>query len=458
MNDPWKACDIRGVYPQEVSPDLVRRVGASVGTGLPSGARVLMAGDFRTSTPFLRKALAEGLLNSGAHVLDAGEIPTPIAYFAHQQWKTDAVMILTASHNPPDHNGLKLMLGNLPPTRADFERLRRDAERGKFRIQRGTMESIDPVPAYHDWLVARWGPLRGTTAMSVVLDAGSGAWSVLAPRWFEELGFRVHKLFCEVDGTFPHRSPDCARPASLTALMKEVVASGAELGIAWDGDGDRVAFVDGRGSIVSTDEISSLIIQGLVSQEPGSKVVYDIKLSDMVRQTVERSGGRAIMERSGHAFIKRTMIEQDGLFGCEASGHYFFRELRGGDDGLFAALLMTDLLKRGGVRLADLRRSLPPFHVTPDLRIPAEILSFSEITRRLRAAFEGARETAVDGIRLETRLGYVLARESVTEPVVTMRLEGQGAEALQELVEICLKSFPEAAGEISRQTGLVRST
>jgi phosphomannomutase len=411
----------------------------------------LMAGDFRTSTPDLRKALADGLLNSGAHVLDSGQIPTPIAYFAHQRWKTDAVMILTASHNPAEHNGLKLMLGSLPPTRADFERLRHDAERGRFRNLKGALESVDPIPAYHDWLMARWGKLRGTPVMSVVLDAGSGAWSALAPRWFEELGFRVHKLFCEVDGKFPHRSPDCARPASLAGLMQEVVDSGAELGIAWDGDGDRVAFVDGRGSIVSTDEISSLIAQSLVSQERGSKVVYDIKLSDLVRQTVERAGGRAIMERSGHAFIKRTMIEQDALFGCEASGHYFFRELHGGDDGLFAALMMTDLLKRRGVRLADLRRSLPPIYVTPDLRIPAEILSFAEITRRLRAAFNSARETSVDGIRLETSLGSVLARESVTEPVVTMRLEGSSEKSLRRLIAACLEALSEVSQEIAGQ-------
>ncbi len=458
MNNPWKACDIRGVYPLEVSPDLIRRVGASVGSALPGGARVMMAGDFRTSTPDLRNALAEGLLNSGAHFLDAGQLPTPIAYFAHQHWKTDAVLILTASHNPPDHNGLKLMLGDLPPTPADFGRLRRQADEGDFRKQAGGMEKVDPVPAYHDALIARWGHLRGTARTPMVLDAGNGAWSALAPRWFEELGFRVRRLFCEIDGTFPHRSPDCARPGSLVALMKEVVASGAELGIAWDGDGDRVAFVDGTGSIVSTDEVSSLMIQDMVPKDSGAKVVYDIKLSDMVRDMVVRSGGQAIMERSGHAFIKRTMIEQNCLFGCEASGHYFFRELRGGDDGLFAALLMTDLLNRSGVPLAELRRTLPPFYVTPDLRIPAEILSFAEIASRLRAVFEGARETTVDGMRLETNQGYVLARESVTEPVVTMRLEGQCADSLRKLVEICLRSFPEASGEIARQMGDLRST
>ena len=451
MSDPWKACDIRGVYPQEVSPDLLRRVGASVGTGLAAGSRVLVAGDFRTSTPILRGALMEGLIETGIHILDAGEIPTPIAYFAHKNWKTDAVLIVTASHNPADHNGLKLMIGEFPPTPDDIDRLRLRAALNFVRRKGGRVEAVDPLPPYHQWVMERWKHLRDTASMSVVLDTGSGAWSELAPRWFEELGFKVRRLFCKVDGTFPHRAPDCARPGNLKALVNEVVSASADIGIAWDGDGDRVAFVDGRGFIVPTDEISSLMIQDMVPAEPGAKVVYDIKLSDIVRQTVVRCGGQAIMERSGHTFIKRTMIEENCLFGCEASGHYFFRELRGGDDGLFAALRMADLLKRSGRSLAELRLSVPPFYVTPDLRVPETLLSFAEISKRLRSAFEGARETSVDGIRLETDRGFVLARESVTEPVVTMRLEGRGEDSLQELVKICLNSFPEAAREITRQ-------
>ena len=455
MSNPWKACDIRGIYPREVAAELLRRVGASVGSALPAGTRVLIAGDFRTSTPDLKAALAEGLLGSGSHVLDAGQIPTSIAYFAHRHWNTRAVMIVTASHNPPDYNGLKLMVGELPPTPADFDRLRGQVERGGFRPLLGTIEKLDAVPAYRSWVLKRWEHLRAA-GMAVVLDAGSGAWSVLAPQLFEELGFRVHRLFCEIDGTFPHRSPDCARPGSLAPLRREVVRTGAPLGIAWDGDGDRVAFLDGDSSIVSTDEVAALLVRELASREPRAKVVCDIKLSDTVRQAVLAGGELAIMERSGHAFIKRAMIEQDCLLGCEASGHYFFRELNGGDDGLFAGLLMAELLIRHGIPLAELCRTLEPFYATPDLRIPAGVLSFAEIVRRLRSLFKGAPETDIDGIRLETEAGYILARQSVTEPVVTMRLEGRRREALSELVQVCLNAFPEAAEEISRQIDQTR--
>ncbi len=456
MSDPWKACDIRGVYPADVCPDLFCRLGRSVGSSLPESSQVMVAGDFRASTPSLKTALADGLMESGAHVLDSGQIPTPVAYFAHQLWKTSAVLIVTASHNPPEYNGLKLMMGHLPPTPEDFNQLRRSVEKGLWRKGRGQLEIIDPVPAYRHWLMERWRQVIRPTGRAVVLDAGNGAWSELGPSLFEALGFRAHLLFCAIDGAFPNRSPDCARPSSLTALRNKVVQTDAELGIAWDGDGDRVAFVDDTGAIVSTDEISALMIHDLVAREPSAPVVYDIKLSEIVRQAILDGGGRPIMQRSGHAFIKRTMIEEKALFGCEASGHYFFRELHGGDDGLFAALCLSDLVRRRGGALTELRRTLPPFFITPDLRIPSELLTFAEVTKRLWSLFPSARATTIDGIRWETEQGFILARESVTEPVVTLRLEGHTQDSLKNLVDLCMRAFPEAADEIAGQISQVR--
>ncbi len=451
MSDPWKACDIRGVCPTEVSADLFRCLGRSAGSSLPPASRVLIAGDFRASTPSLKAALAEGLGESGTHILDAGQIPTPVAYFAHHKWKTSAVLIVTASHNPPEYNGLKLMIGRLPPTPEDLSRLRRRVEEGLWRKGNRTLEVIDPVPAYRDWVLKRWEHIAGLAGRSVVLDAGNGAWSELGPSVFEALGFRVHRLFCQIDGAFPNRSPDCARSSNLTALKTRVVQNGAALGIAWDGDGDRVAFVDNGGSIVSTDEISALMVGDLVPHEPSAKVIYDIKLAEVVRQAVIACGGRPVMQRSGHAFIKRAMIEEKALFGCEVSGHYFFRELDGGDDGLFAAVYLTDLVHRRGLSLQELRQTLAPFFVTPDLRIPSSLLQFDEIVRRLWSHLPSARASTIDGVRWETPQGYILARNSVTEPVVTLRLEGHNPNSLRELIELCLRAFPEASVEISRQ-------
>jgi phosphomannomutase len=189
----------------------------------------------------------------------------------------------------------------------------------------------------------------------------------------------------------------------------------------------------------------------MLANQAGVRVVFDIKLSSLVRRTVLECGGVPVMERSGHAFIKRKMIEEECLFGCEASGHYFYQELRGGDDGLFSALLMTELLAKAG-SLRELRKSLAPFFVTPDLRLPASVLPYDEFVRRLRHLFRGARETTIDGLRLETPQGSLLVRESVTEPVITMRLEGSSAEALRSLLAACHATFPELSCEIARQT------
>jgi phosphomannomutase len=284
----------------------------------------------------------------------------------------------------------------------------------------------------------------------VVLDAGNGAWSELAPRIFHSLGIPTHLLFCDVDGSYPNRPPDCSRPSDLEALRSETRKWQSTLGIAWDGDGDRVAFVDEAGSLVTTDEVASLFARYLLQDHPGAKVVHDIKMSSLIRRTVRECGGIPILERSGYAFIKRRMMEEDGLFGCEASGHYFYRELGGGDDGLFSALLMTELVIKTGP-LRGLRNSLAPFFITPDLRLPSSLLPYREFARRLRQLFPRAKETTLDGLRLETDQGSVLVRESVTEPIVTLRLEGSSEEALRRLLAACHSTFPEAATEIERQ-------
>jgi phosphomannomutase / phosphoglucomutase len=457
MTDPWKPCDIRGVFPNQVSPTLFRLVGTSVGSMLPAGSRVLIAGDFRASTPVLKDALAEGMLAAGAHVLDLGQVATPIAFFAHRHYNTAAVLVVTGSHNPQNNNGLKLMIGTLPPSPGDIEELRQRVEQGPHRQAQGVLETIDPVPAYRDCILKRWRKVRGAMGMPVVLDAGNGAWSELAPSIFESLGFKVHRLFCEIDGEFSNRSPDCARPGNLSALSQEVQRTKAALGIAWDGDGDRVAFVDETASIVSADEIAIFLIRALVPGQAGARVVYDIKMSGVVRQSIVECGGTPLVERSGHAFVERKMIQENCLLGCEASGHYFFRELDGRDDGLFTALLMAELVNRSGP-LARLRKSLPPFFATPDLRFPAEMLTYGEVVKRLRSHLTTIKESTVDGLRVQTPDGIVLVRESVTEPVVTMRLEGCSAQSLSRLMEICRKALPEVSDEILEQIRQLRGS
>ncbi len=443
----WKACDIRGRFPEEVNAALARRVGAAVATRLGRPARILVAGDFRVSTPELKAALCSGLTHCGAEVLDAGLVPTPVAYFAHRKLKTDAVLIVTASHNPTEYNGIKLMLGLLPPTEEELAALCTVASRINPSECSTPIRQVDPVPEYRAWVKSQWE--ASSSGLRVVLDAGNGAWAQLAPDIFRDLGYSVDPLFCEPDGRFPNRPPDCARPENLSALRKAVVRVGANLGIAWDGDGDRVAFVDEHGAIVSADEVSILLIQELLKRGSAETVIYDIKLSDTVRKAILDAGGLPVMQRSGHAFIKRAMIERNAFLGCEASGHYFHRELGGGDDGLFSALLVSNLVSRHGA-MKPRRLSLPPVFATPDLRLPLRI-SPETIIARLRQALEPRREWNLDGVRMETRQGFVLVRNSVTEPMLTMRLDGHDKPALTGLIATCLAVLPEFSDEIERQ-------
>ena len=447
----WKPCDMRGIYPEAISEDLIRRVGAVIGSEMTPGSRIVVGGDFRLSTPPLKSALIEGLISADLHVLDCGLAPTPLIYFHVAETQADGLAIVTASHNPGEYNGLKWMVHGLPPSPEDITRIRNAAAERRIRTGKGSIEVADPEPAYRRWLLSRWRGLDAGAFGPLVVDAGNGAWSRLAPEILRELGFEVECLFCEPDGRFPNRAPDCARTANLAALRAAVVRSGARLGIAWDGDGDRAAFVDEGGMHVSTDAISLMLARSVLRDaEPGEAVICDIKLSDAVRREVLRLGGVPILERSGHAFMRTRLLVERALLGLDACGHFFFREAGSRDDGLYSALYLIDMLGGDG-SLARLRESTSPQFTTPELRIPAAVLDYGEVVDRLRQAFAGADELAIDGARLVMNDGIVLARESSTEPVVSLRVEAFSEAGYQNLVARCLTSLCEAQELLLRQ-------
>jgi phosphomannomutase len=444
MNGPWKACDIRGPYPAEVNANLLRRAAYAIGAQLPSGSSAVVAGDFRLSTPELKEAVIAGLSKSGTRILDAGQVPTPVAYFARREFGAAAVLIVTASHNPPTHNGLKFMAGELPPAEEDIARVRNWSHKSAPSQTGVSRQEVDAIGPYLAWILERW---RGAFAkrLSVVLDAGNGTWSELAPLIFRRLGFEVTPLFCEIDGRFPNRSPNCALAKNLGALCHAVRETKADLGVAWDGDGDRVAFVDGTGRVVSADQMAMLLARHLI--HPRDRAVYDIKLSDALRREIARLGGVPIMERSGHTFLKRRMIRENCALGCEVSGHYFFRELGGGDDGLFCALTVAGMVAANAPLDAMVAR-LPVIYMTDDIRVRQRILAYREIAERLEKAFPQAERTTLDGLRLATGEGFILARPSVTEPASTLRIEGLTEAALERLARQCLAALPELSLEL----------
>jgi phosphomannomutase/phosphoglucomutase len=454
--DPWKPCDLRGNYPDAVSPSLFRNIGSAVGTLLPPSSRVLVAGDFRLSTPELKRALCDGLLQTGVHILDAGQGPTPLAYFAALQMNADAVLIVTASHNPAAHNGLKLMLGSAPMTPSQLTEIRALAAARTFRSGPGTTEAVDLRSRYIETILGRWTHLNGSTQTKLVLDAGNGAWSELAPAIFQRLGYELTCISCIADGNFPDRSPDCARSSNLTRLRATVRQQGDAIGIAWDGDGDRVAFVDEDGMFVSPDEISLLLAEAALDERESTgvdngRIVVDVKCSAIVRRWIEINRGTPLLERTGHAFMRARMVDSQALIGLDACGHYFFRELNGGDDGVFAALFVLDLLRRKGRSLAQLRRELPPIFATPELRISTNHLSYARATSALTAAFPNVRILEIDGLNFELSHGSILLRESGTESVLSLTIEGFDAASHERIRAQCLQALPEIAALIQTE-------
>jgi phosphomannomutase/phosphoglucomutase len=424
----FKDCDIRGVYGPELSEYTALRLGRAVGTRL-AGQQVVVGGDLRVSTPALKAALIAGLRASGAHVIDLGLLPTPAFYFGKKRLGAYGGAMVTASHNPARYNGFKLMFGDLPVTPEDLQSLEQQMAAGEFATGEGGYQQVRVLP---DYMASLCGAFRGLGAHHVVVDAGNGSMGTVAPQVLRQLGQRVEELYCEPDGTFPYRDPNPAVAGHLTDLCRRVPASGAELGLAYDGDGDRVAFVDERGRVQPADRTLVLFVRYLLLRNPGASVVYDLKSSSVVAEEILAAGGRPLMERSGYAFIKRRLLIEGAILGGEISGHYFFGEL-GGDDALYASLFLLKVLDELGAALGEAMDAVPAYPITPDLRLPCPADCARRILAELLKAFRDYPLNTLDGVRIQFPRGWALARTSVTEPLITLRFEARSPQALAEI-------------------------
>jgi phosphomannomutase/phosphoglucomutase len=425
----FKTCDIRGVYGSELDKETAHRLGRAVGARMQS-REVVVGGDLRISTPALKEALILGLLRGGAHVVDVGMVPTPAFYYAMRALGISAGVMVTASHNPARYNGFKLMLGALPIEPEELQELAREMQRDDLAEGQGNRRTADILPAYE---VLLCDAFSGQHPRHVVVDAGNGAMWQTAPNVLRRLGHHVDEIHCVPDGTFPGRDPNPAVPAHLEDLRRRVRESGAELGIAFDGDGDRVIFVDEGGRVQPADRLLVLMIRHLLRQFPGAAVVYDLKSSSVVPEAIRTAGGRALIERSGHAFIKRRLLTEDAVLGGEVSGHYFFRET-GGDDALYAILLMLRILDEAGATLGAAMDTVPEYPGTPDLRIPCPLDAARRILDELRQGLDRFPIDTLDGVRVRFDEGWALARVSVTEPLITLRFEAHTGEALRAII------------------------
>ncbi len=436
----YKECDIRGIYDTELYDADAYQIGRAVGTML-CGKKVVLCGDVRVSTPVLKDGMRRGLMDSGAHVIDIGMMPTPVFYFAKTHLKADGGVMVTASHNPPKYNGFKLTLGDMPITTDDIKQIEAIVTSGDFASGSGTLASADVEDAY----IAFVKKLVGHSDLHVVVDAGNGCTSLLAPKLFRDIGCTVTELFCSYDGTFPNRDPNPAVYAHLTALQEAVRASGADLGVAFDGDGDRVVFADNTGRIVTSEESLCIFIDTYLRDAPSS-VVFDLKSSSIVKKQTLKHGGRPIMEKSGHAFIKRTFLRNDSALAGEISGHFFFREL-GHDDGIYAGLKMAEIISRSGKTYAQLLAAIQKTVITPDIRLHWPYSERDALLCEVEAFGKDDEISTLDGVRVDLPDGWVLVRKSVTEEGVTVRIEADSDAAQKRIIAALTSAVPSLRGK-----------
>ncbi len=436
MIDPgiFKAYDIRGVVDRTLTVEAARAIGQALGSeAVAQGVREIAIGrDGRLSGPKLRDALIEGIRASGTNVVDIGMVATPMLYFATFHLGTTSGVSITGSHNPPDYNGLKMVLAGATLFGDTIQALRARIERGDLvrARQPGALRSADVVDAY---MARITGDVKLARPMKIAIDCGNGVAGAFAPRLFRALGCQVIELFCEVDGTFPNHHPDPAHPENLQDLIRCLRDSDAELGLAFDGDGDRLGVVTRDGGIIYPDRQMMLFARGVLASRPGGEIIFDVKCSRHLAREIVRAGGRPTMWRTGHSLIKAKLKETGAPLAGEMSGHFFFNDRwYGFDDGMYAGARLLETLSQKTDPSAELN-ALPDAIATPELHVQtAEGENFTLVDKlKSQARFEGAREViTIDGVRVEYQDGFGLARPSNTTPVVVLRFEADNAAAL----------------------------
>jgi len=446
-----KPCDIRGLTPQPLGPDQAFQVGLAVGTLLKStvkgNVKVVVGGDIRHSSPTLQKRLMDGLQNSGMKVMDAGSTSTPLLAYAVRCSASAAGVMVTASHNPPAYNGFKFFLNDGSAPISWLESLYAVLRKLEFRRGAGIFEQKDFLPEYRNALVH--SVTKSFRGFSLVADLGNGASALTVPSVLSALGCKADLLHGRIDPEFSDRGPDSSHLPALEPLGKRVRETGASLGAAFDGDGDRITFVDDLGVPLPCDDALCLFARHFLLLQPGRKVVYDAKSAGHVETAVLHSGGIPILERPGHVFIHTRMQKENALLAGEASGHFFLPGVFPGD-ALYNLLVFIEILKELGAPLSQIRREFPRRVTSNDLKVRFEMKDLPTLAKRLaeRARALGAKVSEVDGVRAVFKNGWGIVRASVTEPVLACRFEAENMGAIREMVEEWFKDSPELKGEL----------
>lgn len=449
----FRAYDVRGIVGETLSKDIVYDIGRAIGSEAQDRHQrtVVVGCDGRLSGPELLEALIDGLRATGCDVIDIGRVPTPVLYFATHYLNTGSGVIVTGSHNPPDYNGLKIMLGGETLFGEHIAALRQRILDGNFHAGEGDLQSMDVVPEYIR-RVTEDVPVALGNAFTVVVDCGNGIAADVAPKLIRALGHDVVELYCEVDGTFPNHHPDPSQPENLRDLITAIKEHKADIGFAFDGDGDRLGVVDATGKVLWPDLQMMLYARDIISRNPGAEVVFDVKCSSRLGKVIKKLGGKPVMWKTGHSFIKNKMKESGALLAGEMSGHIFFKERwYGFDDALYAAARMLELLLAFKSPPSEVFAKLPTGITTPELRLDMAEGEPAALMERLiqTAGFEDAKITTIDGLRVDYPNSWGLVRASNTTPALILRFEADDEAAMEHIQSAFRKLLLSVDAELS---------
>jgi phosphomannomutase/phosphoglucomutase len=447
----FREYDIRGIADRDFDAAFARSLGLAFGTLVAeSGKKLVAVGrDCRLTSDGYAAAVAEGIRAAGVDVVDIGMCPTPLMYFSLFHWDLDGGIQVTGSHNPAEHNGFKICLGKESLHGEQIQDIRRRIEAGRFRQGRGGVEARPVIPPYQQYVTDSIGRLARD--VRVVVDAGNATAGPVAPAIYKKLGAQVTELFTTVDGRFPNHHPDPTIPENLADLIRAVKTEGAELGIAFDGDADRIGVVDADGRIIWGDEQLVVYSRDVLARNAGAVIVSEVKCSQRLYDDIAKRGGKGIMWKAGHSLLKAKMRETGALLGGEMSGHIFFKERYFGyDDAIYTGARLLEILGRTGKTVKQLLADLPPSQSTPEIRIDCPDDVKFKVADRVRDHFRAEKRDIidVDGVRVRFPHGWGLLRASNTQPVLVMRFEAETAAQLDEYRRTVEQAVAAARAEV----------
>ncbi|MBI4665026.1 MAG: phosphomannomutase/phosphoglucomutase [Nitrospinae bacterium] len=446
----FREYDIRGVIDKDLTPQVVESLGRAFGTTVKrNGGKLVSVGrDARLSSPELEKALCKGITSTGVDAVSIGLVPTPLLYYSLYHLKTDGGVMITGSHNPPEFNGFKLNLGTGSIHGAGIQALADMIEKNDFESGQGVVTQVDVIEDYIKMVKSKITLKRKPR---IVMDAGNGCGGIFAPRLMRELGCEVIELFCEVDGTFPNHHPDPTVPANLKHLIARVKETGAEAGIAYDGDADRIGVVDETGGIFFGDQLLMIFARDILKRKPGATIVYDVKCSQNLEDDIKKHGGRPVINATGHSLIKARLARENAELAGEMSAHIFFKDdYYGYDDAIFATARFLRIMSETDMVVSNFLADTPKVYNTPEIRVDCpDDVKFGLIAD-ITAYYKKTHSVVdIDGARVNFGDGWGLIRASNTQPVLVLRFEAHSEARLEEIKKTIfdkLLSYPSMAG------------